>query len=170
LGELTRAQVRELLRRPEELLAVWPGAVRERLDVIVPRHLERAGFRFVADHDGSGPTRRLRVRLPRRAGRVVARPRRRGNGRAHAYTLASARPLRVRRARGATRPAAARYRRPLHDALLTGLESPTADLSTEVENEPVIALNAGRDRDVIVRELDGPGFPLFLVMGRALPL
>jgi ribosomal protein S18 acetylase RimI-like enzyme len=54
LRELTRAEVRELLARPEELVAVWPDATGDRLDVIVPRHLEREGFRFVAEHDEDG--------------------------------------------------------------------------------------------------------------------
>jgi hypothetical protein len=54
LRELTVEQVRELVVQPDELLAVWPNAMGERLAVIVPRHLERAGFRFVAEHDASG--------------------------------------------------------------------------------------------------------------------
>jgi hypothetical protein len=54
LRELTRADVRALLAWPEELLAVWPDASGDRLDVMVPRHLERDGFRFVAEHDESG--------------------------------------------------------------------------------------------------------------------
>ena len=51
MRELTRSEVRDLLERPEELREVWPDAVGDRLDVIVPRHLERDGFRFVADWD-----------------------------------------------------------------------------------------------------------------------
>ena len=54
MRELTRAEVRDLLARPEELVAVWPDAGGDRLDVIVPRHLERDGFRFVAGHDDAG--------------------------------------------------------------------------------------------------------------------
>jgi hypothetical protein len=54
LRELTRSEVRALLARPEELVAVWPNASGERLDVIVPRHLERDGFRFVAEQDEPG--------------------------------------------------------------------------------------------------------------------
>jgi hypothetical protein len=53
LRELTRAELRALLARPEELLVVWPDASGERLDVIV-RHLGRGGFRFVANTTRTG--------------------------------------------------------------------------------------------------------------------
>jgi hypothetical protein len=43
LRELTVEKARALLARPEELVAVRPDATGERLDVIVPRHLERRG-------------------------------------------------------------------------------------------------------------------------------
>jgi ribosomal protein S18 acetylase RimI-like enzyme len=57
----------------------------------------------------------------------------------------------------------------LHDALLGGLDAPTAVLSTEVDNEAAIALYGGRGWQVIVPALDfGPDFPPFLVMGREL--
>jgi ribosomal protein S18 acetylase RimI-like enzyme len=61
--------------------------------------------------------------------------------------------------------------RRLHDALLTGLESPAAVLSTEIDNEPAIGLYLGRGWEVVVPEIEfGPGYPPFLVMGRNLPL
>jgi ribosomal protein S18 acetylase RimI-like enzyme len=57
----------------------------------------------------------------------------------------------------------------LHDALLEGLESPTAVLSTQRDNEPAISLYRGRGWEVILPEIDfGTGKP-FLVMGRDLP-
>ena len=61
MRELTRAEVRALLARPEELVAVWPDASGERLDVIVPRHLERDGFRFLAEHEAGPSPRRRRA-------------------------------------------------------------------------------------------------------------
>ena len=56
----------------------------------------------------------------------------------------------------------------LHDALLEGIDAPTAVLSTQTDNEPAIALYAGRGWQVIVPYLDfGSGRP-FLIMGRDL--
>jgi ribosomal protein S18 acetylase RimI-like enzyme len=57
----------------------------------------------------------------------------------------------------------------LHDALLGGLDAPTAVLSTEVDNEAALGLYCGRGWQVVVPELQfGPDFPPFLVMGREL--
>src|SRR6266542_445738 len=56
----------------------------------------------------------------------------------------------------------------LHDALLEGVDAPTAVLSTQTDNEPAISLYAGRGWQVIVPYLDfGSGRP-FLIMGLVL--
>jgi ribosomal protein S18 acetylase RimI-like enzyme len=169
LRELTRAEVRELLARPEELVAVWPDATGDRLDVIVPRHLEREGFRFVAEHDEDGRLAGLAYGYRGEAGQwwhdLVAEAM---DEQARAHWLApghfelvelAVRPDLRRRGIGGR----------LHDALLEGLDSPAAVLSTEVDNEPALALYRGRGWQVVVPEIDfGPEFPPFLVMGKEL--
>jgi ribosomal protein S18 acetylase RimI-like enzyme len=171
LRELTLEEVRELLARPDELLAVWPDAAGERLDLIVPRHLERPGFRFVADHDQSGQLAGIAYGYRGAAGQWwhdlvsgaiddAARARWLAPGHFEFVELAVRSDLRRRGIGGR-----------LHDALMTGLESPTAVLSTEIENEPAIGLYLAKGWEVVVSEIDfGPGFPPFLVMGRNLPL
>jgi ribosomal protein S18 acetylase RimI-like enzyme len=171
LRELTVEQVRELVVQPGELLAVWPDAMGERLAVIVPRHLERAGFRFVAEHDASGRLAGIAYGYRGAAGQwwhdlvsgamdEAARVRWLAPGHFEFVELA-VRPDQRRRGIGGR----------LHDALLSDLDAPTAVLSTEVENEPAVGLYLGRGWEVVLPEIDfGAGYPPFLVMGRDLPL
>jgi ribosomal protein S18 acetylase RimI-like enzyme len=56
----------------------------------------------------------------------------------------------------------------LHDAVLDGLDAPTAVLSTQTDNAPALALYRQRGWKVIVPYLDfGSGRP-FLIMGKDL--
>jgi ribosomal protein S18 acetylase RimI-like enzyme len=171
LRELSLEEARELLVRPHELLAVWPDAAGGRLEVIVPRHLERAGFRFVAEHDASGRLAGIAYGYRGAPGQwwhdlvsdAMDEPARTGWLRPGHFEFVE---LSVR---GDLRRGGIGGR--LHDALLSGLDAPTAVLSTEVDNEPAIGLYLGKGWEVVVPEIDfGPGFPPFLVMGRSLPL
>jgi ribosomal protein S18 acetylase RimI-like enzyme len=169
LRELSVEEVRELLARPGELLAVWPDATGERLDAIVARHLERPGFRFVAAHDESGRLAGFTYGYTGAAGQWwhdlvggamdgAARARWLPPGHFELVELAVRPDLRRRGIGGR-----------LHDRVLTGLAAPTAVLSTEVENEPAIGLYSARGWEVVVPEIDfGAGFPPFLVMGKKL--
>jgi ribosomal protein S18 acetylase RimI-like enzyme len=170
LRELTRAEVRALLARPEELVAVWPDASGERLDVIVPRHVERVGFRFVAEHDEAGRLAGIAYGYEGAAGQwwhdlvsaemdEATRTRWLRPGHFEFVELA-VRPDLRRRGLGGR----------LHDALLDVLDAPAAVLSTEVANVPAITLYRGRGWEVVLPEISfGPEFPPFLVMGKELP-
>ena len=148
---------------------MWPNASGERLDEIVPRHLERDGFRFVAEHDEAGRLAGIAYGYEGAAGQwwhdlvsaaMDEATRKRWLRPGHfEFVELAVRPDLRRRGLGGR----------LHDALLGGLDAPTAVLSTEVDNEAAIALYGGRGWQVIVPELDfGPDFPPFLVMGREL--
>ena len=161
--------MRGLLARPEELLAVWPDAAGERLDAVVPRHLERAGFRFVAAHDERGRLAGFAYGYTGASGQWwhdlvagamddAARSRWLAPGHFELVELA-VRPDLRRHGIGAR----------LHDRVLAGLAAPTAVLSTEVENEPAIGLYSARAWEVVVPEIDfGADYPPFLVMGKDL--
>jgi ribosomal protein S18 acetylase RimI-like enzyme len=169
LRDLSADEVRGLLVRPDELVAVWPDALGERLDVIVPRHLERDGFRFLAEHDDEGTLAGIAYGYRGAAGQwwhdlvaeamdEAARARWLAPGHFELVELAVRPDLRRRGIGGR-----------LHDALLDGLDAPTAVLSTETDNEPALALYGARGWQVVVPELDfGPAYPPFLVLGKEL--
>ena len=153
-----------VLRLRRELEEIWPDASRARIGEILPRHIARDGFRFLGAFSG-----------PRLVGFVYGY--RGGPGQWWHDRVASALgPDGVDRWLPAghleftelhVRP---EYRRrgiggALHDELLRDADAPTAVLSTQTDNDPAIALYAGRGWRVIVPRLDfGSGRP-FLIMG-----
>jgi ribosomal protein S18 acetylase RimI-like enzyme len=152
---LDRDQVREVLKaRRDELVAVWPDADGPRLDEIVPRHLEREGFRLVAEEDGEGRLAGIAYGYFGAAGQwwhdIVAaamtdaeRARWLGAGHFEFVELA-VRPDLRRRGLGGR----------LHDALLEGVDAATAVLSTQTDNFPALTLYYGRGWELVVREID----------------
>ena len=55
MNELTLEEVQRIVHeRVDELSAVWPELDGPRLDEILPRHMARDGFRFVAEEDERG--------------------------------------------------------------------------------------------------------------------
>ncbi len=166
--EIREIAGRDVLSLRRELAEIWPDASRARIDEILPRHVVREGFRFL----GAFADRRLAGFVYGYRGgagqwwhdRVAAALGPDGTERwlppGHfEFTELHVRAAFRRRGIGGS----------LHDALLDGLEAPTAVLSTQTDNEPAIALYLGRGWQVIVPYLDfGSGRP-FLIMGRDLP-
>jgi ribosomal protein S18 acetylase RimI-like enzyme len=156
-----------LALRPE-LHDLWPEASRRRIDEILPRHAERAGFRAV---------------IHRGADRVLA-------GFAYGYhggpgqwwhdaVAAALGPAGEERwlAPGHFELVELHVRSDLwgrgiggglHDAILAPETGP-AVLSTQQDNERALALYARRGWQVIVPEIDfGAGYPPFCVLGKDL--
>jgi ribosomal protein S18 acetylase RimI-like enzyme len=158
---------KDVLSLRPELAEIWPDASRARVDEILPRHVARDGFRFL----GAFAERRLIGFVYGYRGGAgqwwhdhVARAlgpdgEQRWLAPGHfEFTELHVRSDFRRRGIGGS----------LHDALLEGVDAPTAVLSTQTDNEPAIALYAGRGWHVIVPYLDfGSGRP-FLIMGRDL--
>jgi ribosomal protein S18 acetylase RimI-like enzyme len=159
---------KDVLSLRRELAEIWPDAARARVDEILPRHVVRDGFRSL----GAFAERRLVGFVYGYRGgagqwwhdhvAIVLGPD--GEQRWLAPGHFEFTELHVRsdfRRRGVGGS--------LHDALLEGIDAPTAVLSTQTDNAPAIALYAGRAWQVIVPYLDfGSGRP-FLIMGRDLP-
>jgi ribosomal protein S18 acetylase RimI-like enzyme len=166
--EICELAGKDVLSLRRELAEIWPDASRARIDEILPRHIVRDGFHFL----GAFSEGRLAGFVYGYCGasgqwwhdRVAAALGPDGTARWLPPGHFEFTELHVR----------AEYRRRgiggrLHDALLDGLELPTAVLSTQTDNEPAIALYSGRGWQVIVPYLDfGSGRP-FLIMGRDLP-
>jgi ribosomal protein S18 acetylase RimI-like enzyme len=162
--DIREIPAKEVLSLRRELAEIWPDASRARIDEILPRHAARDGFRFLAAFaDGrlagfvygyrGGPGQWWHDRVAAALGPEGAE---RWLAPGHLeFTELHVRPEFRRRGIGAS----------LHDALLDGVDAPTAVLSTQTDNEPAIALYAGRGWQVIVSYLDfGSGRP-FLIMG-----
>jgi ribosomal protein S18 acetylase RimI-like enzyme len=152
-GVLIEAVAHDVLDRLlHEIAEVWIGTTDGRLREILPRHAARNGFRFF--------TARSNARLA---------------GFAYGYLGAPGQWWHDIVFRSMTSPQRARWLAPghfevvelhvhpefrrrgiggrLHDALLDGLASRTAVLSTQVDNEPALALYTGRGWEIVVPSL-----------------
>ena len=155
---------KDVLSLRHEVAEIWPDASRARIDEILPRHVDRDGFRFLGAfaerrlvgfvygyRGGPGQWWHDRVAAalgPDGAERWLA-------PRHFEFTELHVREEFRRRGIGGS----------LHDAVLDGIDAPTAVLSTQTDNEPAIALYRARGWQVIVPYLDfGSGRP-FLIMG-----
>jgi ribosomal protein S18 acetylase RimI-like enzyme len=156
---------KEALTRRWEIAEIWPAASRDRVDDILPRHAAREGFRFRAAEEGGklvgfsygylgGPGQWWHDLV---VAEVTAEQ--------EAYWLAPGhfefvelhvRPEYRRRGIGGT----------LHDELLRDLDSRTAVLSTQTDNEPALALYEARGWQVVVPEMRfSPGGVPYSILG-----
>ena len=154
----------------DEISQVWIGITDERLRVIVPRHTERAGFRFLAARADDG-------RLA---------------GFAYGYIGGPGQWWHDTVARAMTREQRERWLLPGHfelvelhvrpelqrrgiggrllDTILEALESPTALLSTQVDNTRALALYRGRGWRIVHEEIRfTPDGRAYHVLGREIP-
>lgn len=155
----------EVLARSAEIGEIWPAASRERVDEILPRHAARAGFRFSAAEE-EGRMIGFSYGYLGAAGQwwhdlVAAEMTNEQEGRWLApghfeFVELHVRPEYRRRGLGGA----------LHDELLRGLDSPTAVLSTQIDNTPALALYGGRGWKVIVSEMRfSPGGVPYSILG-----
>jgi ribosomal protein S18 acetylase RimI-like enzyme len=148
-------------------LEVWPTATRERLDEIFPRHAARAGFRMITAREDDrlvglaygyvgGPGEwwhdRVSAAMTREQREEWLRP-------GH-FELAElmVSPAERRRGLGGR----------LHDAVLAGLEAPTAVLSTQVSNQPALAFYARRGWELLLEAVDLAAPVPYVVLGKRL--
>jgi ribosomal protein S18 acetylase RimI-like enzyme len=154
-----------VLRRRREIAQVWTWTSEERVEEILPRHVGRRGFRFLAARNESGTLVGFAygyLGAPGQwwhdlvSGAMTAEQRARWLAPGH-FELVElhVRPDQRRRGVGAL----------LHDALLEPLESPTAVLSTQVDNAPALSLYRNRGWQLVVPELDFGSGRLFCIMG-----
>jgi ribosomal protein S18 acetylase RimI-like enzyme len=153
----------------DEVRELWPSATAERIQEILPRHAGRDGFRFLAARTPDGRMAGFAYGYRGAAGQwwhdlvaealgeeLAARWLASGH---FEFVELHVRPECRREGIGAR----------LHDALLAGLDGPTAVLSTDRTNEPALSLYRSRGWQVICDEIQfGPEYPPYLVMGRDL--
>jgi ribosomal protein S18 acetylase RimI-like enzyme len=167
LTELPLDEVQRIVdERVDELSEVWPELDGPRLDEILPRHMTREAFRFVAEEDERGRLAGIAYGYLGGPGQwwhdIVARSmtpeqRERWLGPGHfEFVELAVRPDQRRRGLGAK----------LHDELLEPHLSRPAVLSTQVSNLPAQSLYRGRGWSVLVPEIDFGTRELYLVMGR----
>jgi ribosomal protein S18 acetylase RimI-like enzyme len=146
---------------------VWPTATPERLDEIFPRHAVRAGFRMITAREGNrlvglaygylgGPGEWWHDRVS-----AAMTPQQRAEwllpGHFELAELMVS-PRERRRGLGGT----------LHDAVLAGLEAPTAVLSTQHDNEAALALYSRRGWELLLEAVDLAAPTPYVVMGKRL--
>lgn len=155
----------EVLGRADEVAEIWPAASRDRVDDILPRHAEREGFRFRAAEDEGrmigftygylgGPNQWWHDLV---AAEMTEQQQARWLAPGHfEFVELHVRPEYRRRGLGGE----------LHDELLRGLESKTAVLSTQADNEPALALYRGRRWQVVLPEMRfSPGGVPYCILG-----
>jgi ribosomal protein S18 acetylase RimI-like enzyme len=166
MTELPLSEVQRIVdERVDELSAVWPELDGPRLDEILPRHMSREGFRFVAEEDDNGRLAAIAYGYLGAPGQwwhdTVAREmtqeeRARWLAPGHfEFVELAVRPDLRRRGLGAK----------LHDELLEPHQGRPAVLSTQVSNLPAQSLYLARGWSVIVPEIDFGTRELYLVMG-----
>jgi ribosomal protein S18 acetylase RimI-like enzyme len=159
----------EALASRRELAEVWTGVSSVRLGEILERHAARDGFTFLAARENgtiAGFTYGYRGSAGEWWHDLVAKAmsdeqRARWLVPRHfEYVELHVRPERQSRGLGGR----------LHDELLARQpESPTAVLSTQVDNERALRLYDGRGWQVVVPELDFGSGRMFSILGRDLP-
>jgi len=165
--EIREVSAHEVLSLRREISEIWPDASRARINDILPRHVTRDGFRFL----GAFATEQLVGFVYGYRGEAGQWWHDRVAG--ALGSDASARWLPEGHFEFTELHVGTEFRRRgiggrLHDAVLAGVDAPTAVLSTQTDNEPAIALYSGRGWQVIVPYLDfGSGRP-FLIMGKVL--
>ena len=164
--ELERIGPDGLLDHGREISEVWTDVTEERLREILPRHAGRRGFRFLAARSSDGTLAGFAYGYLGAAGEwwhdIVAdamsegaRERWLAPGHFEFVELHVRRECRRRGVGGR-----------LHDALLAGLASPTAVLSTQTDNGAALHLYHGRGWEVVVERLRfAPGGREFCVLG-----
>jgi ribosomal protein S18 acetylase RimI-like enzyme len=148
-------------------LEVWPTATPERLDEIFLRHAARDGFRMIAAREGDrlvglaygylgGPGEWWHDRVS-----AAMTPEQRAEwlppGHFELVELMVS-PAERRRGLGGR----------LHDALLMGLEAPTAVLSTQQHNDPALALYSRRGWKLLLEAVDLAAPVPYVVLGKRL--
>ena len=167
MSELTAEEVQRIVEeRVDELSAVWPELDGPRLDEILPRHMSREGFRFVAEEDEHGRLAGIAYGYVGSPGQwwhdIVAKAmtdeqRTRWLPPGHfEFVELAVRPELRRRGLGAK----------LHDELLEPHDRRPAVLSTQVSNLPARSLYRARGWSVIVPEIDFGTHEPYCVMGR----
>jgi ribosomal protein S18 acetylase RimI-like enzyme len=159
----------DALAQRNELAEIWADVTPDRLEEILPRHAGRDGFRFLVAEEGEklagfaygyfgGPGQWWHDVV---ASAMAAEEQERwlAPGHFEFVELHVRRKLRRRGIGGA-----------LHDALLDGLPSRTAVLSTQSDNEPALALYLGRDWQIVLAGVSfAPGGRPYDILGRDLP-
>jgi ribosomal protein S18 acetylase RimI-like enzyme len=148
-------------------LEVWPTTTPERFDEILPRHATRNGFRMITAREGD--------RLVGLAYGYLGEPGEWWHDRVAAAMTPEQRdewlpPGHFELAELMVSPAERRrgLGGRLHDAVLAGLDAPTAVLSTQTHNDPALALYGRRGWKVLLEAVDLAAPVPYLILGKRL--